>query len=252
MLEDFINEKNIISILCNKRIKLRQKNRKNNFINSISSFNTAFAHSELHDLLPPRKYWPRPSKKNRLAFDDNDLMYSKYLFWYVLRNYNDHSSNYNWKINLNKFIDECKKSFYNINAGIVAPSKIIAIPKDASSKCKKFRVVAIYSLVDSVINSLVARHLSELIDCSLSDCCYSFRSSKNGIPRTHHDSVENIMSFSSGISEDSTLWVAECDIQGFFDCISHDLIISKLQALRKNNIIYANSNTIQYVEKFLD
>jgi hypothetical protein len=141
--------------LCNKRIKLRQKNRKNNFINSISSFNTAFAHSELHDLLPPRKYWPRPSKKNRLAFDDNDLMYSKYLFWHVLRNYNDHSSNYNWKINLNKFIDECKKSFYNINAGIVAPSKIIAIPKDASSKCKKFRVVALYSLVDSSLTRLL-------------------------------------------------------------------------------------------------
>jgi hypothetical protein len=136
MLENFINEKSIISILCNKRIKLRQKNRKNNFINSISALNNASTHSELLDLLPPRKFWPRPSKKNRLAFDDNDLMYSKYLFNHVVNQYYDFSSNYKWKVNLKKFIDKCKKRIDNIKTSVVSPEKIIAIPKDASSKSK--------------------------------------------------------------------------------------------------------------------
>jgi hypothetical protein len=92
-----------------------------------------------------------------------------------------------------------------------------------------------------------------LIDCTLSDCCYSFRNSKRGIPRTHHDAVENLINFSSIISLDSDLWVAECDIQGFFDCISHDLILSKLLALEKNiSSVSDNSKIVHYVEKFLE
>ncbi len=231
MEDNFINEKNIITLLCRKRVKLRQKNRQDNFINSISSINASPSNMELLNILPPRKYWPRPSKKMRIACIDYDSMYSKYLSFYVMRQYGDPSVNYTWKDNLKKFIENCKDKFDNIKSKKIAPERILPIPKNTSYKCKKFRIIATYSLEDSVFNSLIAKYLSDLIDCKLSNCCYSFRSSSNGVAKTHHDSVRDIMSVTHKISKNNPLWVAECDIKGFFDCISHNLITSKLELL---------------------
>jgi len=85
------------------------------------------------------------------------------------------------------------------------------------------RAIAIYRFEDRIISTLLTRYLRERFDGQLSHCSYAFREPKDGRCTSHHDAIDDIYSF-RGRHPEGSLWVAECDIRGFYDCIHHDVV----------------------------
>jgi hypothetical protein len=94
-----------------------------------------------------------------------------------------------------------------------------------------FRPLAVFSLKDKIIDRQTARYLRGVLDDFLHPSCLAFRCSRSQRPApTIHDALEMLMAFRSAhLSE--TLYVAECDIRGFFDCVPHALAKSSVEAL---------------------
>src|SRR5690606_10179398 len=55
-------------------------------------------------------------------------------------------------------------------------------------------------------------------------CSYAFRSAKVlKKSYSHHSAIEDIIEYKKKINLD-TLWVSECDIKKFYDCVNHQVV----------------------------
>lgn len=79
------------------------------------------------------------------------------------------------------------------------------------------------SLHDRIILGRTAYYLRNLVDHELLDCCYAFR--KNGRRFSLQTAVADLIEYRKHFLEE-TLYVADCDVQKFFDVINHDVILS--------------------------
>ncbi|MCB9898152.1 MAG: hypothetical protein H6825_09130 [Planctomycetes bacterium] len=84
----------------------------------------------------------------------------------------------------------------------------------------KYRAIAQYPLRERVLSSLLAQYLRDAFDPLIPNTVYAFRSPKNG-PITHHHAFHAVATYRR--LHKGTVWVAESDIQGFFDCVHHDI-----------------------------
>jgi hypothetical protein len=91
-----------------------------------------------------------------------------------------------------------------------------------------YRPIAIYTIPDRIIIGQTARYLGARLDNLLVPNSYSQRMGFQTKHRTHHDAVEALLSYRERHGTEQ-LWLAECDLLGFFDCVSHDVARQKLQ-----------------------
>ncbi|MGC1621077.1 MAG: hypothetical protein WA765_21495 [Candidatus Acidiferrum sp.] len=97
--------------------------------------------------------------------------------------------------------------------------KIHPIEKERGSH--KYRPLASFPLDDKIIDSLTARYLRRLLDHALLPSCLAFRCN-NGAkkPPTTHDALQKLLNLNRRHFK-TRLFVAECDIKSFYDCVSH-------------------------------
>src|SRR5262249_13762727 len=109
-----------------------------------------------------------------------------------------------------------------------ASPRIVPVEKDRGKAT--YRPIALFDrLDDKVIDCLTARYLRESLDVALLPSCWAFRCRSNGNPPpTIHDALDKIIALRQ---RRARLFVAECDIRAFFDCVSHKIALESMNEL---------------------
>ncbi|TYK37831.1 reverse transcriptase domain-containing protein [Bacteroides pyogenes] len=230
----FIDRDKVVMKLIKYRCKLAdkqsEKDRKNEFISrqSLSRCGNTKRDS-LYELFPPRKQWCGIGKirenLDSVARNERKLKYT----YLKAKKCN---SKEEWYLKLCTKADEIVRYAYRKRKGI-KPPKVAVIEKKRNKEKRiiECRPVCSFPLELKIVLSLLNKYLTELFDSYFHDCSYAFRRPKDGMHMFQHlDAVEAIREYRKKHSEVG-LYVAECDMQKFYDTISHEIIKKRFTEL---------------------
>ena len=252
--EEYFSYDRIIDFLCKERVRTAVKRHKKEFYRNISSKaeNPHSVSSPVDALLPPRKQWIRPRKGERLnksASEVNMHSIKKTISRRIKRGV---AQNEGWFRNLTAFINRVRELALAGDNYSISKPHIFPIEKDKSKKT--YRLIADYNVLeDKVIIALTAKYLRHIFDEDSLACSYTFcGGDNNGQNSSTRDSaVRNLIDYSK--SYDS-LYVAEADIQKFFDTIHQDVARNALnRAIKRANErgIEVDSRAVSIFDSYL-
>ena len=119
-----------------------------------------------------------------------------------------------------RLVEEVQGAVFTGKVAFEEP-KMFKIAKGREGGVMQYREVASFErLADRVILSRMTAYVRDRLEGVLSDRCYSFRRDRDV---THQLAVKRLQEFRERFPAGS-LFVAECDIQKFFDSISHEVM----------------------------
>lgn len=207
---------------------------------------------EIDRLLPPRRQWPRPGRRTRALGNANPLRTrAELLARRVLKLLRSPKPGSIWVRRLRAFIIDIRKSALNWSAhSRLRPRQTIGIPKARPGSRKKYRLVSLYGLRDSVLSAGFAAFLRGRLEPHLGTECLAYRAATPGAPpATHHDAIERIRTYASAHANTS-LWVAECDLSGFFDNLKHSTVRKSVKRILRARLA-DDRRARAFVESFL-
>lgn len=255
--EDLFTEKKIISYLCQVRANLAKQRNKKHLLHILTGNNSYNYHTVseeeqsdyekdlfkvLNSILPPRRKWKNLGEKSRikkirdgttqkLCSVDKNL----YALIQTVNFYRMKKPNEPFVKELNAFIADIQASIKNIEYNISSPI-IYPKPKDKKSqsqlKANEYntcRPLSLFNLKDRIILSFTNKYLTCLFDKYFEPCSLAFRSIPNQVVN-HHTAIQYIVEYKSRHLQ-NPLWVAECDMQKFYDSVNHKLILRQFQIL---------------------
>ena len=277
--EDYFSEESIIELLCRYRVREADRRHKVVMAHKVTShpivrkkLERAKKPSKLDELLPPRSEWIRPRKQKRDECDPKKItrLALKARIYAVRRLALAGRADIPvWYWRLREFI-------HTAQLRALAPSKsegftrpiIYGEAKPTRSQAERrrrkkrgeklqpfkreLRPIADYILEDKVIITLTARYLSTIFDCEFCDSSYAFRKKRNasGQVRSHHDAIVRILEFREQHANEQ-IWVAECDIKKFFDCIDHEIVRECMRTLERSSGIVPDNRAMILFERYL-
>lgn len=177
---------------------------------------------------PPRSEWVRlpAHERHRVAATRLPLVTLERTVFRVWRT--DATASPPWLTKLRALIEEIRGRALGSGVPIdVEPPRVVPLPRPDGL----YRPIALYPLRDRVIASLTARYLLGAFDIDQSPCSFAYRcarsSGRPGEPATnpsHHDAFAHLRALRERFG-DGPLWVAECDLHGFFDSLHHDEVM---------------------------
>jgi hypothetical protein len=222
--ESYFVDKQILKVLCKRRIiDAKKQHDKLFFINLKGGLNSN-KNTRSINIFPSRNTWFRLNKKER--GDANSIIINaKQLERTVLsktKTLKD-SKGQLWAKNLISLIREINLMANSPNFKI-EPPQISPIFKEEKNGLKIFRPISNFEEKERIIISQTSKYLTECFDYTFENCSYAFRSkSATGISFTHHKAIEDLIKFRKD-RPNQDLWVAECDIKKFFDCVNHNIL----------------------------
>lgn len=232
-LDTYFSDVAIVRYLCNKRLDLTITQRQEQFISGLTGSQPKYAPMIVERLLPPRRQWPRMGQNRRATSESSPLRArAELLAQYVLRVLRDKRQGGVWVRRLRSFILDIQSAALSWSSERrLAPIQTIGIPKARAGSRQKYRLVSLYSLRDAVLASGFAAFLRRRLEPYLDDGCLAYRAARSGMPPpSHHDAVRMISEYAD-MHDESTLWVAECDLVGFFDNLRHSVVRSALKGV---------------------
>jgi len=234
--EGHFTDKEIIRQLCKERVKLARQRHDRMFLHNISSQRlppslgkpSHWEDDVPLEIFPPRRLWHRfrPAANLRCgsSVDINEAALLKAVM--TLRKKTPHAT---WAKNLQLVVEDIRKRATGTASFSFNEPTILEEEKEPGTNV--FRPLAGVSLKDKIIDRQTARYLRGALDDFLHPSCLAFRCARKQRPApTIHDALETLMAFRSTLGS-KTLYVAECDIRGFFDCVPHALAQSSVEAL---------------------
>jgi hypothetical protein len=227
--EDFFTEQAIIKILCQERIKFCQKTHEHEFFERIFQNNKQNIKPEILTLFPPRSQWKRSRQDWRRKHQSNkESVNSKDLLFTVKKLRKSPTlENQSWIDRQNKLIESIRTKAFGDAISIANP-KLIPVPKEKTNPVEH-RLLASYSdnLIDSILLKQCGSYLRKKFDNYFLDCSFAFRAPAQQIPPTHHDAFKKLAHFWNANQKDHQVsaYVAECDIQGFYDIVDHQVVL---------------------------
>lgn len=272
---EYFEKKDIIYYLCKMRASLAHQKNSKHLLHQLTNNETYNYHKqtrndafgkferELCEILPPRRKWVKLSKMSRQnngrllsTVEKNELALQKTINFFGT---NQPGIHFNKK--MLEFIDEINRRVFDKEYEFGRPITIPKVKEEFNKKTNKTicRPISMYSLHDRLIVNLTNKYFTILFDDYFSDVSYAFRSTKiDGEKRiilTHHDTVERICEFRKRF-ENKGLWVAEFDIQKFYDSVNHTIIKKMfnklLKQVGKDKTKTIDENAISIFNKFLD
>lgn len=230
MPSSFIDRDKVVMKLIKERCKFadRQtdKDQKNEFISrwdlpkrpqKKSEFETS-----IYSLFPPRKKWCHLGKK-RIKLDSISRNELKLKYTYLTSKKKNCTEN--WYLRLCEKADGIVKMALN-NKGMIKPPHVSVIEKKRKKKENYIvcRPVCSFELDVKIIFSLLNKYLTEMFDSYFKGCSYAFRMPQKGQYNLQHlNAIKAVRDYRLS-HLNSTLYVAECDMQKFYDTINHNVI----------------------------
>ena len=225
-LENYVTEETILRQLCRMRIKLARSNHDHLYVRrllenrKISSFRDAISH-----LLPPRKSWSQFRRRFRFNAADPNLA----SLLYAARSGLASTPQALWVIEFRRFVAEVQERVLAATSFSVASPTIGWELKENH----KYRALCRFTLIDNVVVGIVDAYLRYLLDPAFEDSSYAFRAAREGYMPTHHHAFNSVYDLRRrNLGRD--LFVAECDIQGFYDCVDHQVAMDSLLRVAAN------------------
>ena len=177
--------------------------------------------------MPPRRQWKRFRNKRRdNTVDQNQNLVALTRATMKLRAEHPQPQ---WAARLSERINRIRSRALTDKKFRVTPPTIAPIEKEKGSN--EYRAIARFELDDQIIEGLTAKYIRELFDPFFSSSSLAFRCAQGcAPPPTHHDAVTKIQNYRRRYST-TGLYAAECDIRGFYDCVSQRTAWDCLQKL---------------------
>jgi len=170
--------------------------------------------------LPPRRYWVRERRSVRRDCPASRRT-ERAVIATIRKAQREGLEKQPWGRNLLRLVDAVQRRIAQPSGITIAEPRIHLISKGNDRWA--MRCLASYeNVADRLILSCACDYMRELFDGFLSDDCYAFR--KNAA-FSHRTAVEDLVNYRMTY-EGKRLYVAECDIQKFFDVIHHDVVIT--------------------------
>lgn len=190
---------------------------------------------ELSALLPPRRLWRRGKKEMR-ARKSTDTISSESIVRVVCGMQKAGCLPETWGKQLLDFCDSARKRVLRGDV-VFCPPRIALIRKNVGrvktmeqeSRKEAYRCLSSFeNLADRVLIGRTSTYLRDVFDPLFSRHSYAFR--RNGREFSLHKAIEDLVAFRKRFVG-KTLYVADCDIQKFFDVINHDVILNAYDLL---------------------
>ncbi len=192
---------------------------------------------ELYSLLPPRRTWIRLRPEERKIFSSGDKSaieeIKRTVFSTDFKVKTEDIEPPIWYINLKTFIGKIKSTINDPGSHKLNSPTILPKRKDNKKTCNEYRPISQFDLQERVIIGQTTKYLTNLFDSEFAECSLAFRSKSSGktVP-THHDAIDKILDFREK-NKTKTIYVAECDIKKFFDCVNHESLIRSFDDINK-------------------
>jgi hypothetical protein len=219
--EYYFSERQLLKVLCRRRAILAKKEHDKLFNKRLLEYNNKSKIDKFYQMFPPRNKWIRLCKnerKNKTAVDINTIQIERT----ILRSTKNLKAKpkSEWQYQLFRFICDIKNTVLN-GKYIVPVPNIQAQFKEIKHGVKVFRPIAYFDYKDRIIISQCNRYLNECFDHTFLDCSYAFRlRNMQGKSFSHHSAIEDVIAYKKRFITDK-LWVSECDITKFYDCVNH-------------------------------
>lgn len=239
----FFSEENLVKLLCKYRANAANKRHEKHMLRNVSlhkSTNrieitqTQLDFIFLQSIFPSRRNWAKLNEKERKTTKDSLKINQKRLFksyWNIKKTIKQDAVLPIWYNNLIDFVQGLRNEVLDVENSnyIIENPKIKGIKKEEKNGTIIYRPIALYNIKDKMVSSFTAKYLTTHFESVFLDCSFAFRGKnvKNEIPN-HHDCIERILDFRK---KNSKLWVAECDIQKFFDTVQQEHILNVLNEL---------------------
>ncbi len=178
-------------------------------------------------ICPPRDSWLRPRKKMRKGRSSSQL--NAISVEQTIHSLCKRPDNCNkpWVIRLSAFLAKLRSSV--LLEGDLRFSDPMVLPQLKNKLKRTYRPLVSYKLLeDRLIISHTARYLRAMLDDTFLPNAYAFRCrGASGRCPTHHDAARDLLEFRRRYPK-KKLWVAECDIKGFYDCVHHEVALRAL------------------------
>lgn len=255
-LNQYFSEENVIKLLCKYRANAANKRHDTHMMRNISvhastnKINITDKHTSfkfLQSIFPCRRQWLKLKQSERKICRDALSINKRRLYKsYELTKLNVDSGIVDapvWFNNLITFVEKLRQEVLsgNLLKIEIASPVIKGIKKEEKNGVIIYRPIALYDFSSKIICSITARYLTHYFEAIFHGCSYAFRGKnvENKIPN-HHDCIDAIAKYRK---QNNKLWVAECDIQKFFDTVQHKHLLDVFEKL-SNEIEQKTSNEI--------
>jgi Reverse transcriptase (RNA-dependent DNA polymerase) len=235
LFDKLFSAESVIRELCKERAKLAKKRNDRQFLHRISKDTPGMpsASSEdkaLEKMFPPRRRWHSFRARNRGTKPSYDLNVEA-LFRAVMT-LRAAGTPEPWAEELDGRVQEIRRRALLETPFAFVPPRIS--PKEKDNDRHKYRPLASFPVDYKIIDCLAARYLRNVLDHALRPSCLAFRSGHGKRrPPTIHDALKKLVDVNRRHRK-AGQFVAECDIRGFFDCVSHDVARSALAELARD------------------
>ncbi len=235
----YFTDKEIIRQLCKERVKLAGQRHDKMFLHNISRDCPRPALSKPSnwgsvplEIFPPRRMWHRFRGRigARIGSSADINLGALVSAVMTLRRTTPDAP---WVRSLNEVIRRIQRRALHAEMFRFGRPAIIGEEKELGTNV--YRALAVFNLEDKIVDRQTACYLRRTLDHLLHRSCLAFRCSRRGAPApTTHDALDKILNFRSATTL-PRLFVAECDIRGFFDCVPHSLARIALQDLAREH-----------------
>ena len=185
--------------------------------------------SELDKLLPPRRSWHRSKKEARKKQSGLKTASQSIIRTVSGAQKSGTLALTQWGRNLSSFCESVSSvvsrgvfRFSSPTIQLVRKSRGRVKTMDENNKQSAYRCISKFDkLEDRVILGKTATYLRDVFDSEFLDCCYAFR--RDGRKFSFVKAVENLIEYRRRFG-DKPLYVADCDVQKFFDVINHQVV----------------------------
>lgn len=260
--KEYYSKDQIIKYLCKIRIKYANKRNKKYLLNKLTKSQNHLKElpnpyeeeiiRQLDELLPKRRLWlckgqrtfkvvvNKETKEKEVVKLDTDEK-NREILYNTIKKYLNKKNNFEFVINLNKFILDIQSSIENETFIIEKPDIVPEIKELNKSKqnlqLKKHnaiecRPISRFLLKDRIVLSLTNKFLTELFDDYFEKSALAFRAIKDSESRdrNHHLAIKKIIEYKESYS-DTDLFVAECDMKKFYDTVNHKICLDSFNKL---------------------
>lgn len=236
-IKEYFSDKELIKFLCHKRAIAAKKGHDDHFLRNISP-KVKSPHKqkvkEIFSFFPSRSNWVRLDKKEREirgcnAVETNSIQLERTVWREIKKCINHGIVQPDWLKKILDFATEIRQDVFDEgrNYKISTPT---TIPVLKDIKESTYRPISVFNLKDLIITGQIAKYLSNCFDPLFSNSSYAFRTGiQKGKVFNHHKAIEDIIEFKKNIAK--PLFVSECDIKKFFDCVNHSKIREDFQSM---------------------
>ena len=243
---EYASEQRILELLIKERVKIALKGKlkgvsTDRIIKRAADGEELSTTEQVFTIMPARNSWHRPRKQERRLNSGEESKSHKQILTrsiaITIQQHRKQEAPPRYIKNLDAFIASMREEICSYEPITFNSIKIIGKKKKVNSEgVEILRPICVFeSLREKLLIALACKYLTEVFDHLLHEEILSYRplrryhGSETPILTNRDNAIQNIHAYRK-THRCGTLYVAECDIQKYFDTINHDVIRSCFKA----------------------